>query len=74
MHVTPGVRERVVSSAIIVDFRALLEAARYLPTASSNIIAVLESSLELRNDSLSSPLLMSFLNLAITSLSSSRVK
>ena len=74
MHVAPGVRERTVSSAIYVDFRRIMEALRLLLIASSNICAVLDSRAELRDESSSSPLLMSSLNFATISLSSSRVK
>jgi hypothetical protein len=74
MHVAPGVRERTVSSAIYVDFRRIIEALRLLFMASSNIYAVLVSIAELRDESSSSPLLMSSLNFTTISLSSSRAK
>ena len=74
MHVAPGFRERTVSSAIYVDFRRIIEALRLRFIASSNILAVLVSSAELRDESSSSPLLMSSFNFATISLSSSRVK
>ena len=74
IHVAPGVRERTVSSAILVDLLRIIEALRLRFMASSNILAVLVSRAELREESSSSPLLMSSLNFATISFSSSRVK